>query len=296
VTPICAVTSVSLPDPYPKLNIQLESTKMTTNTCELKEAQNVETASAMPEDNLEKIEDLLVSPTTAGNKCNEELLTKNYEEASSDTVSYSTVTTGIETGQPGSDQNKSNENGSKRPVETITEGMRDGEQAGNTGPLNVTHQSPMKKKCLLEQNETNQPNIGFRMSKDTFSKFPMAMETSDVGLCPTSSTNKIDIPGIDNHRINKSCSEQPAKNTESIKDTTKTGNTEPVNTLQPSAPITKTFLPKHDEINQSEIDVNKPKDIFHKFPTATETSSCSTVAPNNETDHPGNDLNDHFTD
>jgi len=124
----------------------------------------------------------------------------------------------------------------------------------------------------------------------------MAMETSNVGSCPTSSTNKIDIPGIDNDCINENCSEQPAKDTEGIKDTAKTGNTELVNTLHPSASITKTFLPKQDEINQSEIDVNKPKDIFNKFPTATETSSCSTVAPNNETDHPGNDLNNHFTD
>jgi len=313
VTPICAlesmklqqgteeadtetVTAVSLPDPYPKLNIQSESIKMTTNTCELKEAQNVEIASAVPEDNLDKIKGLLVSPATAGNKRTEEHLTKNYEEASSDTASHSTVTTGIETGQPGSDQNKSNENGSKCPVETITESMQVGEKAGNTGPLYVTHQSPMKKKCIPEQNEINQPNIGFRMSEDTFSKFPMAMETSNVGSCPTSSTNKIDIPGTDNHCINEHCSEQPAKNTEGIKDTAQTGNTEPVNTLHSSASITIKFLPEQDERNQSPIDVNKPKDIFHKFPTATATSSCSTVAPNNETDRPGNDLNNHFTD
>jgi hypothetical protein len=289
------VTSVSLPDPYPKLNIQSESTKMTTNTCELKEAQNVEIASALTEDNLEKITDLLVSPATAGNKRTEKHLIKNYEEAASDTASYSTVTTGIETGQPGSDHNKSNENGSQCLVKTLTEGMQDGEQAGNTGPLNVTHQSPMKKKCLPEQNETNQPNIDFRMSKNTFSKFPIALETSNVGSCPTSTTNKIDTPGTDNHCINENSSEQPANHTEAIKDTTKPGNTEPVNTLHPSASITIKFLPKQDEINQSEIDINKPKDILHKFPIATDTFSCSTVAPNNETGHPGTDLNNHFT-
>jgi len=313
VTPICTVqstelqrgteqadsetvTAVSLPDPYPKLNIQSKSIKMTTNTCELKEAQDVATASAVPEDNEEKMKDLLVSPATAGNKRTEEHLIRNYEEASSDTASHSAVTIGIETGQPGSDRNKSNENGYKCPVETVTESMQVGEKAGNTGPLYVTYQSPMKKKCLPEQNEINQPNIGFRMSEDTFSKFSMAMETSNVGSCPTSSKNKIDIPGIDNHCINENCSEQPAENTEGIKDTAKTGNTEPVNTLHSPASITKKFLPKQDEINQSEIDVNKPKDIFHKFPIATATSSCSTVAPNNETDRPGNDLNNHFTD
>ena len=311
VTPICTVestkswqgteqadtetpTSASLPDPYPKLDIQSESTKITTNMCDLKEAQNVETESAMPEDNLEKNKDLLVSPATAGNKGTEENLVKNYEEAS-DTASYSTVTTRIETGQPGSDSNTSNESSSKCAVKTITEGMRDGEQAGNTGPLNATHQSPMKMKCLPKQNEINQPNIGFRMSKDTFSNFPMASGTSNVGSWPTSSTNKIELPGTDNHCITENCSQQPAKNTEGITDTAKTGNTEPVSTLHPSASIKKNILPKQDEINQSEIDVNKPKDIFHKFPTATETLSCSTVAPNNKSDHPGTDLNHHFT-
>ena len=313
VTPICAlestklqqgteeadtetVTAASLPDPYPKLNIRSKSIKMTTNTCELKEAQNLETASAEPEDNLEKIKDLLVSAATTGNKCTEEHLIRNYEEASSDTASHSAVTIGIKTGQPGSGQNKSNENGSKCPVKTVTESMRVGEKAGNTGPLYVTHQSPTKKKCLSEQNEINQPNIGFRMSEDTFSKFSLATEISNVGSCPTSSMNKIDIPGIDNHCINENSSEQSAKTTEGIKDTAKTGITEPVNTLHSSASVTKKFLPKQDGRNQSEMDVNKPKDIFHKFPTATATSSCSTVAPNNETDRPGNDLNNHFTD
>jgi hypothetical protein len=279
-------TSVSLPDHYPKLNIQSEPTKMTTNTSELKEVQNVETASPMPEDNLAKIKDLLVPPATAGNKCTEEHMIKNYKEASSDTASYSTVTTMIETGQPESDHTKSNENGSKCPLTTLTEGMQDGKQAGNTGPLHVTHQSPIKKKYLPKQNEIHQPNIGFRMSKDTFPKFPMALETSNVGSCPTSSPNKIELPGTDNNCITENCSEQPAKSAEGIKDTAKTGNTEPVNTSHPSANITKTrnmeplrtvhlstpkrqeFHPQQEAINQSTIGFDNSKNIFCKSPTA----------------------------
>jgi hypothetical protein len=286
-------TPMSLPDPDPKLNIH--STKMTTNTCDTQEAQNVETASATPEDYPEKIKELLVSPETAGNKCTEECLMKKHEEAS-DTASHCNVSTGIETGQPGSDHNKSIENGSKCPVKNVTEGMTDGEQIGNTGPLNVTHLSPMKKKCLPKENEIHQTKIGFRMSKDTFSKHPMALETSNVGSCPIASTNKIDLPGTDNHHINKNCPQQSAKNTEGIIQGAKTGNAEPIDSLHPPASAKKEFLPQQDEINQSEIDFSNPKGIFHKFPTAMETTSRSTAAPNNETDLPGTDLNHCIND
>lgn len=274
------VTPLSLPDPDPKLHIQSDSTKIPKKLCVMKEAKNVETASATPE----KIKALVVSPTTAGNRCTEECPIKKYEEAS-DTASHSHVSARIETGQPGSDHNKSNENGSKCPVENVTEGTTDGEQAGSTGPPNVTCQSPLKKQCLPKENEIYQTTIGFRMSKDTFSKFPTALETSYVGSSPTASTNKTDLPGTDNPPINKNWQQSAT-----------TGHTEPIDTLHPPASAKKEFLPQQDEIKHSEIDFDNPEDKVHKFPTTLENTSHSTVPSNNETDHPGTDLNYHIND
>jgi hypothetical protein len=287
---------VSLLDPDPNPNIQAESTKMATNTRNTK-AQNAQFASATTED-IQKIQDLLVSPATGENKCTEEHLIRKYDTASN-TVSYSTETTKVETVQPGSDHNKSNENSTTYPMKNMREGMTDDVKVGNKGPLNIANLSPMKKECFPKEHEINQLNIGFAKSSDTFSKFPTSLETSNTRSCPTASTNIIDLPEIANHSINENCSTQPAKNTRSIKDGVNIQNTEPLYTLHPSASTKKEFLPKQDEINQSKTDFRNPNDIFHELPTAMETSntaSCSTVAPSNEIYHPRKDLNQHNKD